>query len=174
MQLQLTRSIIIGYESDFAGTSLSSNNLTSANYTLYSSPFAPAGGVLLPVYQYGNKQLNLSWFGTVRGRLGWLILPSLLAYATGGFAYGESSPFSFNGMATGWTVGGELEYRFMRNWSAKLEVLHAELTASNNNNGGWGWGYGGSRTASLNLARVGVNYHFDWTALFKGPVIASY
>ena len=49
--LQLTRSIVIGYESDFAGTSLSSGNRNSWNNTLYASPFAPAGGVLQKLLQ---------------------------------------------------------------------------------------------------------------------------
>ncbi|ARN82917.1 outer membrane protein [Methylocystis bryophila] len=172
--LQLTRSLVVGYESDFGGTSLSTRNANSSNYTLYASPFAPAGGLLVPVSQYGNKQLSLSWLGTVRGRVGWLLTPTILAYGTGGFAYGETSPFSFSGTATGWTVGGGLEWKVMPNWSVKGEVLHVELTSNHNNNGGWNWGWGYNRTASLNIARVGVNYHFDWTALFKSPVIAAY
>ena len=31
---------------------------------------------------------ELDYFGTVRGRLGWLAYPSLLVYGTGGLAYG--------------------------------------------------------------------------------------
>jgi outer membrane immunogenic protein len=33
---------------------------------------------------------RLQWFGTVRGRLGFLATPSLLLYGTGGLAYGET------------------------------------------------------------------------------------
>jgi outer membrane immunogenic protein len=32
---------------------------------------------------------NVDWFGTVRGRLGYLVSPDLLIFGTGGFAYGE-------------------------------------------------------------------------------------
>jgi outer membrane immunogenic protein len=32
---------------------------------------------------------NISSFGTVRGRIGWVALPNLLIYGTGGFAYGR-------------------------------------------------------------------------------------
>ncbi len=32
---------------------------------------------------------HIKWFGTVRGRLGWLPSQNLLIYGTGGFAYGE-------------------------------------------------------------------------------------
>ena len=173
--LQVTPSIVIGYESDFGGTSLSGNN-NGWNYNFYPSPLAPAGGVLVPVTVYNGSKLSLSWFGTVRGRAGWLFTPTLLVYGTGGFAYGETSPFSFSGMATGWTVGGGLEWKFMPNWSAKVEYLHAELSGGGGNGGGWGWGwnFADRHSLDLNLVRVGVSYHFDWTAIFKGPVIASY
>ncbi|HTO79467.1 MAG TPA: outer membrane beta-barrel protein [Methylocystis sp.] len=175
--LQLTPSIVVGYESDFAGTSLSSNN-NGWNYNFYPSPLLPAGGVLVPVTFYNGGKLDLSYFGTVRGRVGWLFTPALLVYATGGFAYGGVNPFdfSFSRTDTGWTVGGGVEYRFMPNWSAKVEYLHAELSGSSNHGGGWGWGWniGDRHTLDLNLVRVGVSYHFDWTALLKGPVIASF
>ena len=34
---------------------------------------------------------KLDWFGTTRGRVGYLITPALLAYGTGGVAYGAAS-----------------------------------------------------------------------------------
>ncbi len=34
---------------------------------------------------------TLDWFGTIRGRVGFLATPSLLIYGTGGLAYGETS-----------------------------------------------------------------------------------
>jgi outer membrane immunogenic protein len=37
-----------------------------------------------------DTQRELRWFGTVRGRLGFLVTPSLLIYGTGGLAYGET------------------------------------------------------------------------------------
>jgi outer membrane immunogenic protein len=38
-----------------------------------------------------NSQQTLEWFGTIRGRVGFLATPKLLLYGTGGFAYGSSS-----------------------------------------------------------------------------------
>jgi outer membrane immunogenic protein len=32
---------------------------------------------------------DITSFGTVRGRVGWLVIPTLLVYGTGGFAYGH-------------------------------------------------------------------------------------
>ena len=37
--------------------------------------------------------LSLPWFGTVRGRVGYLVTPTLLLYGTAGFAYGEVTAF---------------------------------------------------------------------------------
>ena len=36
-----------------------------------------------------NAQSELQWFGTVRGRIGFLMTPNLLLYGTGGLSYGE-------------------------------------------------------------------------------------
>src|SRR5260221_3293174 len=38
-----------------------------------------------------NTERKLEWFGTVRGRLGYLVTPDLLLYGTGGLAYGKTS-----------------------------------------------------------------------------------
>jgi len=39
----------------------------------------------------GNFERTLEWFGTVRGRLGYLAAPSLLVYGTAGLAYGRTT-----------------------------------------------------------------------------------
>ena len=71
---------------------------------------------------------NLDWIGTVRGRVGWLLSPTLLVYGSGGFAYGGAKvsvagaltqvpdvagysiagpgSLAASGTAVGWTAGG--------------------------------------------------------------------
>jgi outer membrane immunogenic protein len=44
-----------------------------------------------------NTDRTLEWFGTVRGRLGFLATPNLLIYGTGGLSYGETKA---NGVVT--------------------------------------------------------------------------
>jgi outer membrane immunogenic protein len=101
---------------------------------------------------------HVKWFGTVRGRLGWLPWNNLLVYGTGGFAYGLVShtgglggSFSRQGSnadfscpnvsipcfagssgntATGWTAGGGVEYALWRQWSLKLEYLYVSLASN--------------------------------------------
>jgi outer membrane immunogenic protein len=46
-----------------------------------------------------TAQQSAAWYGTVRGRLGWLATPNLLVFGTGGFAYGrvnDSANWEFN------------------------------------------------------------------------------
>jgi outer membrane immunogenic protein len=93
---------------------------------------------------------RLDYLGTVRGRLGWLVTPTLLLYGDGGFAYGGvnasvhilqedfdtlpsdfSAPYSsFASVSTtrvGWTAGGGVEWMFLPNWSLKVEYLYYDL-----------------------------------------------
>ncbi|MGB6372445.1 MAG: outer membrane beta-barrel protein [Methylocella sp.] len=94
-----------------------------------------------------NKRVD--YIGTVRGRLGFLVTPTLLAYGTGGLAYGGvdsnvaifqqnlpagtdfGAPFSSFGNLSnsrvGWTAGGGLEWLFYPNWSLKVEYLYYDL-----------------------------------------------
>ena len=85
-------------------------------------------------------------FGTVRGRAGLLLTPTLLVFGTGGLAYGEAdlsaawfSPkltpvlnaggtaYGYQDMRTGWTGGGGVEWMFLPKWSAKVEYLYYDL-----------------------------------------------
>jgi outer membrane immunogenic protein len=45
-------------------------------------------GVLVPFNSIAERQFE--WFGTLRGRLGFLAAPNVLLYGTGGLAYGEA------------------------------------------------------------------------------------
>jgi outer membrane immunogenic protein len=108
---------------------------------------------------------QLTWFGTVRARLGYAPGPWLF-YVTGGLAYGEfDSDVTFRGVTTtlaseirtGWTVGGGVEWMFAPQWSAKLEYLYIDTGDFDTTVPGLG-----PVTARLtdNVVRVGVNYHF--------------
>jgi outer membrane immunogenic protein len=99
---------------------------------------------------------KIEWFGTVRGRIGPTITPTILLYATGGLAYGQVKAFdtvtgtnvtnpggqgvnggtiltpvtaSFGNSSTrvGWTVGAGIEGAIGGNWTAKLEYLYIDL-----------------------------------------------
>ena len=171
---QFNPSIVVGVETDFQGSSISGNG--PGNYALYPSPFLtpPAGpgtGLLVPVAAINGSNLGIDWFGTVRGRAGWLFTPTLLVYGTAGFAYGGVSAWGYGDTFTGWTAGGGLEWMFAPHWSAKVEYLYVDLSGGGNNGGGgWNWGY--NFHPQLNIVRAGVNYHFNWGQ--PAPVLAKF
>src|SRR5579885_837825 len=92
-----------------------------------------------------NKSTD--YLGTVRGRLGWLVTPTMLVYGTGGFAYGGvkfstaiaateslgNPPYPpvfgaalFSGTRTGWTAGGGLEWMFAPMLSSNVVYVYYE------------------------------------------------
>jgi outer membrane immunogenic protein len=91
----------------------------------------------------GVATLDLDWYATVRGRLGVLASPSLLIYATGGWAVGqvdyslsasETGGFALleaklrsSGTESGYTVGGGIETALSRNLSLKIEYQYVNL-----------------------------------------------
>ncbi len=171
---QFNPSIVVGVEADFQGSSISSNG--QGNSSLYPSPFltppfGPGTGILVPVSAINGGSLALNWFGTVRGRAGWLFTPSLLVYGTAGFAYGGVSAWSYNNTPTGWTAGGGLEWMFAPRWSAKVEYLYIDLSSGGlTGANGWNWGY--RFHPEINVVRAGINYHFNWAE--PAPVLAKY
>jgi outer membrane immunogenic protein len=82
---------LVGLETDFNVTSL---NGQASGTSLVQGP--PAATFTQSI----NTQQSTDWYGTVRGRLGWLATPNLLLFGTGGFAYGrvvDSANYTFNG-----------------------------------------------------------------------------
>ena len=152
---QWGNSVVVGLEADIQGTGIRGN----ANYMGIGADSYRMGRMNMPhgdrqVMGYGSVQGTLDWFGTVRGRVGYLAMPSLLVYATGGLTYGGATAnanytsvtswkntgmlnFNYNqtGFGTGngsstlvgWNAGGGLEWMFMPNWSLKGEAFYYNL-----------------------------------------------
>ncbi len=103
---------------------------------------------------------KLPWFGTTRGRLGFLVNPSLLLYGTGGVAYGRVEQ-SVPGASTktpgvGWAAGAGVQYAFTPQWSIGAEYLHVELDGPSANIGGISI----DTKATTDLGRATLNYKF--------------
>jgi outer membrane immunogenic protein len=90
-----------------------------------------------PTFSTVAASTELSWFGTVRGRLGVTFSPTLI-YVTGGAAaahfkdvwsptFANITEFSSDVTRTGWTVGGGIEHMMTRNWTIKVEGLYADF-----------------------------------------------
>ena len=187
---QLMKSFVIGAEADIQGIA---GNASTANF----SGVASSAGTTYTTL--GKATSNLQYIGTVRGRVGYLVMPTLLAYGTAGFAYGGVSSnvwlatagsggalggtggagaLSYSNTQSGWTAGGGVEWMFAPNWSAKAEYLYYSLSNGyasggviDTNTGAWGYGIGASRSYNGNIVRAGVNYHFNFAS---APVVAKY
>jgi outer membrane immunogenic protein len=114
--------LVLGVEADFQGASIRDN----ATWV----PFDQVTAV---------SESKLDWFGTARLRLGYVFFDNALVYATGGLAYGrvnnsqaDSRPiiFTVDRTATGYTIGGGVEYKFAPAWSVKAEYQYINLGKS--------------------------------------------
>ncbi len=134
---------VTGIEADIQGITNSSGNRTG-----YNAVVTLNGAPLSTLF---NGSSSVQYIGTVRGRLGFLAMPTLLVYGTGGLAYGGVSSSvsmaqlrantsgngdnslagvtagSYANTQVGWTAGGGLEWMFLPNWSAKAEYLYYDL-----------------------------------------------
>jgi outer membrane immunogenic protein len=170
--------VVVGVETDFQGSGLYGNRSVGFIFPDAVGPYAANT-------PYGYSVLNrLDYFGTVRGRLGLSITPTLLVYGTGGFTYG----FVYRGVTgfygsytsalqTGWNAGGGVEWMFMPNWSAKAEYLYSDISGGGSNNswyqGNVGLGLNsGNNHTRWNTVRAGVNYHFNFGG--AAPILAKY
>jgi outer membrane immunogenic protein len=139
---QFANSFVVGLEADIQGIAASNGS------HLVFSQATVAGFEGNPIDQNLSASRRLDYLGTVRGRLGFTITPTLLVYGTGGLAYGqtksstsitqivESAPAlpnhyssfgSFSNTRVGWTAGGGVEWLFAPNWSIKAEYLYYDL-----------------------------------------------
>lgn len=116
---------LVGVETDFSVGSIDDK------ITLFSAgPFSL------------DAKSELEYFGTARGRVGYL-RNDWLFYGTGGLAWGRnqvSSTFNLAGILSvpvvddhqyhfGWTAGGGVEWMFAPRWTVKAEYLYADLGA---------------------------------------------
>jgi outer membrane immunogenic protein len=153
----LAKKIVVGVETDIQGSTM--QGAGSYNGTAKTDYFNTRLNHLQYV-QYmvsnGDIQAGMNWFGTLRGRLGYLITPSLMAYGTGGLSYGGvyaqtnfisssnivnsnidvgsivyAQMLSGKGQAAnsllGWNAGAGVEWMLMSNWSLKTEAIYYDL-----------------------------------------------
>jgi outer membrane immunogenic protein len=173
---------VFGAEGDFQGTNQTANHSFTCPAGTCSSVLIGVLPVPGPAVAVTTSQ-QLDFFGTVRGRAGIAVVPEVLLYATGGFAYGQVDTSSnILGAAkqqnydVGWVVGAGIEGAFGGGWSVRLEYLYLDL---GNISGQFTTGVlapsgavmltqGFNSRVTDNIVRVGVNYKFS------GPDIPKY
>jgi outer membrane immunogenic protein len=141
----------VGLEADFQGAVERDSGYVNNPFS-FTVPLIPtAGSVGVTGTVVTNYATNIDWFGTVRGRIGYVWgNGQVLTYVTGG-AYGEvkingtstasgtssdlpfslTQTFGHSQVNTGWVVGygteGVIDFWGARNWTWKVEGLYMDL-----------------------------------------------
>jgi outer membrane immunogenic protein len=165
---RLASSWLVGLEADIAW---GKNNKTSTPWP--GTPFPASGG-------HDFVSAELGWDGSLRARLGYLVNPTWLLYATGGVALQQikttascdgSVPSACGGPLTesssttkaGWTIGAGVETAFARNWLARAEYRYSDFGHVANNlplAAGVGQSFTGDIRVRTNIALLGLAYKF--------------
>jgi outer membrane immunogenic protein len=129
-------SIVAGVEGDFDGAAIKGTDNT------------------------GHGTVKTDELASARARLGYTVLPTLLAYGTAGAGWGHTTLTSnANGVSAGidqfgWVAGAGLEYKFYGNWIARAEYLHYGFDSKNPA------GFQNPTTENVDVVRGGVSYKF--------------
>jgi outer membrane immunogenic protein len=134
-----TSSWLVGLEGDIAWADKSKSNAGIPGLC-FSGGVGPSCTVL------DNVTVKEGWDASLRGRVGFLVTPAWLVYATGGAAWqqisisascnGTNINNSFCGIVladssstvrTGWTIGGGVEVMLSSNWVARAEYRYADF-----------------------------------------------
>ena len=124
---------------------------------------------------------TIDYVGTVRARAGYAS-GTLLAYVTGGFAWGHShinindapgAIVSSPGQnQLGWTAGAGVEFAVSGNWSAKLEYDYTDLARRTYDLSGFGLP-AVNVDPNIHLVKLGLNYRFGDTPPWTAPDAAK-
>src|ERR1700704_931250 len=146
---QFAPSWLIGFEGDIGYLSLNRTNIEWNNNVLVG--------------------VKADWYATARARLGYVTGPSLL-YVTGGAAFVHIrdtfggnlftvGPTYSTTTKTGWTVGGGIETKLSRAWTAKTEYLFIDAgNTSFGSNPGAVPGVPTTFTHNFHVIKTGLNY----------------
>lgn len=166
--------VVLGLEADFSAANINGAGLTTPTWGCTGAIGTPPAGC----------STTVDWFATQRGRVGYLVTDSLLAYGTAGIAEARvadaitsicalcTAPPTGTVTHSGWTAGGGLEYRFNQNVSAKIEYLHVDIGQYQ-----WFTFLGGTDPgysyARFDVVRGGLNWHFDWVGPASAPMVTK-
>jgi outer membrane immunogenic protein len=146
--------VVTGLEIDFSGADINTSDMVGKFW-------CPPGTL--------SRSVKFDELASARARLGYLVLPSLLAYGSAGLGWGHSE---ITGTATtsresvsasadannfGWVAGGGLEYKLLEHVLVRGEYLHYDFASTS-------YSFplvGGVNAASrIDVVRGGLSYKF--------------
>ncbi|MGH6673109.1 MAG: outer membrane protein [Xanthobacteraceae bacterium] len=169
---QFAPSWVLGVEGDWDWAHAGGSN--SQTWTLLGTGVPIPGAVT-------TMNATVDWLASIRGRLGYLVTPRVLAYVTGGAAWGNVhysataadpatgylASTAFNNTSDGFVVGGGLEWAMTTHWSVRAEYLYYRLDSGQGATAAgtpaafaglpssFSWGH-----TSVDVARAGLSYKF--------------
>lgn len=170
---QANNSWVFGMEADLQGSAEKASSHRTDPFSFDPGGEGPTVGALNQ-----DIEAKILWFGTMRGRVGALVQPSLLLYATAGLAYGKtkvtgsgtatgdltgiSYAFSSSQVNVGWAAGAGIEGMLpnCKDWNWKVEYLYVDLGSKSGTgtDAVFGTTYSWNAKFTDNIVRVGVNY----------------
>jgi len=141
----------------------------------WSATFGPGGDV---------ARVRDNWDASARARIGYLVTPTTLVYATGGGSWLEKEitatcngtfPFGWCGVPnaqkltknyTGWTAGGGIDWMFAPAWVFRAEYRYADYGSSTFQffNPATGDDFTFTVSQKTHTAYAGLSYLFNWAA----------
>ncbi len=142
--------------------------------------FLPGSALLMAGDPSALLTSRTTWDGSIRGRLGYLVTPSTLAYLTGGTAWQHFDTtatcsilicgvpvvtFRNSSTKAGWTVGGGLETRLQSNWLVRAEYRYADFGTATFQPSALGYSATYEERLRTHTALLGLTYQFGagWT-----------
>jgi outer membrane immunogenic protein len=144
----------------------------------FDQPWVTNPGNAVVPGSFTSMGSTLDWVSSLRARLGYLVLPNLMAYGTVGGAWGNvaytasnsggvvpyATSAAFSNTQGGWVAGGGLEWMITNNWLLRGEYLYYSLNSSPSvvvspGPGALPSGYSWSST-NVSVARAGLSYKF--------------
>jgi outer membrane immunogenic protein len=132
-------SVVTGLEVDFDGADITDSG-TIAKAGCAGIRVADVVANCTPVSL--SRTMKFDELATARARLGYILLPNLLAYGTAGAGWGHSTltgaltvgPTTLSADANannfGWVAGAGLEYKLWSNFIARAEYLHYDFATT--------------------------------------------
>ena len=162
---------VVGVEGDWSWTGLNGSG-SAPNFFAGPPAFVePTGGI--------NMSSDTKWMASLRARLGWVVMPQTMIYATGGAAWAKTdytgfdaattnngfTTVSFSNTKSGWVVGGGAEYMLTPNWLVRAEYLYYQFSGAN--------ALGNNATPGFNNSPTGLFATFNWNDLRVNEVRAG-
>ncbi len=172
---QFNNNILVGGEADFQGAGMSGNKGSlGAGLDSTGNILGPARNQYRSTALFTNVSSSINWFGTVRGRVGYLFTPSLLVYATGGLTYA--------GVTNSVQTYGISDYYGWNNSTDRIIVNRGDALAISGNKSassvalGWNIGGGGEYMFAQNWSIKAEAFYYNLggintsSSVISGPI----